>query len=345
MSRTKMQAVWLRHAMLWSVLGLFTFAAPLAFAGTLDDIKKRGEMRCGIAQQLPGFSYVDEKGTQSGFDVDFCRALAAGLGAKVSFVPLSAKERFSSLQSGAIDVLFRNTTWTMSRDVKLGFDFQGVNYYDGQGFMVRKSLGVKSSKELNGASVCVNTGTTTELNLADYFRSNGMKYKAVLYEKAEDTRLAYEEGRCDVHTTDGSGLAAQRSAMKDPSAHMILPEIISKEPLGPLTRHGDNEWGDVVRWLLNVLIAAEEKGITAANVRSMARSSKDPEVQRMLGTTGSLGTDLGLSKSWAVRAISARGNYGEIFERNVGKNTPLALDRGLNAQWTDGGLLYAPPVR
>jgi len=313
-------------------------------AGTLEDVKSRGELKCGIAQQLPGFAYANEKGEFSGFDVDFCRGLAAAVGVKVKFVALSAKERFPALQSGEVDVLYRNTTWTFSRDVNLGFDFVGVNYYDGQGFMVRKKTKIKTAKKLKGATVCVNTGTTTELNLADYFRANNMKYKAVLFEKAEEVRKAYEAGRCDVHTTDASGLAAQRSAMADPKSHVILPEIISKEPLGPAVRHGDNKWGDVVRWVLNAHIVAEEKGITMKNVGKMA-SSQDPEVQRMLGATGSLGADLGLSADFAANAIKAVGNYGEIFERNVGAKTPLALSRGQNALWSNGGLLYAPPFR
>ena len=316
-----------------------------ALADTLSDMRSRGFLKCGIAQNLAGFAFADAQGRFQGFDVDFCRALAAAVGVDVRFFPTSAKERFPALQSGEVDVLFRNTTWTMSRDTKLGFEFAGVNYYDGQGFMVRKNSGIKSAKELDGATVCVNTGTTTELNLADYFRANGMSYKPVLYEKADEVRNAYEAGRCDVHTTDASGLAAQRSAMKNPAAHMILPEIISKEPLGPAVRHGDNRWGDVVRWVLNAIIVAEEKGITQANVERVAGTTKDPETQRLLGVTGSMGPDTGLDKSWASRAIKARGNYGEIFERNIGKNTPLGLARGLNQLWSKGGILYAPPVR
>lgn len=335
-------------AKLIAVLTILAFAAVFStqlWGATLDDVKRSGTLKCGVSGTLPGFASLNSRGQMVGFDVDFCKATAAALGVKVKVVALTAKERFPALQSGEVDLLYRNTTWTMSRDVKLGFDFHGVNYYDGQGFMVRKSLGVKSAKELDGAAVCVDTGTTTELNLADYFRSNGMKYKPVVFEGADKTRAAYESGRCDVHTTDASGLAGQRSALKNPNDHMILPEIISKEPLGPVTRHGDNQWGDVVRWVLNAIVIAEEKGLTQGNVRSMARSSKDPEVQRMLGQTGSFGPDLGISKDWAVRAIAAVGNYGEIFERHVGVNTPLRLDRGQNALWNKGGLLYAPPVR
>ena len=313
--------------------------------GLLETIVSRGELKCGVSGTLPGFASLNSSGEMVGFDVDFCKATAAAIGVGLSIEALTAKERFTALQSGRVDVLYRNTTWTMSRDVKLGLDFHGVNYYDGQGFMVRKDGKIKNAKDMDGATVCVDTGTTTELNLADYFRSNGMKYKPVVFEGADKVRAAYEAGRCDVHTTDASGLAGQRSALKNPNDHIILPEIISKEPLGPVTVHGDNKWGDVVRWVLNVLVVAEEKGITQSNVEEMAGSSKDPEVQRMLGKTGTFGADLGLSKDWAVKAISSGGNYGEIFERNIGKSTPLKLDRGLNQLWSKGGLLYAPPIR
>ena len=319
--------------------------AGMVSAATLDDIKARGELKCGVAQQLSGFAYADSQGNFQGFDVDFCRATAAAIGVKVKFFPLSAKERFPALQSGEVDVLWRNTTWTFSRDVNLGFDFAGVNYYDGQGFMVRKSLGVKSAKELDGATVCMNAGTTTELNLASYFRANNMTFEPVLYEKSEEVRLGYEAGRCDIYTTDASGMAAQRSAMKNPGEHIILPEIISKEPLGPLTRHGDNQWNDAVRWVLNALVIAEEVGVTKSNAQRMADSSTDPTIRGLLGKSGSFGQDLGLNNDWALNAIKAVGNYGEVFERNIGKNTPLGLERGLNALWTDGGLQYAPPIR
>ncbi len=321
------------------------FFATTAGAGTLDDIKRRGHLKCGVGVQSAAFAFADNQGNYRGFDVSFCRATAAGIGVDVKFTQLSAKERFPALQSGEVDVLYRTTTWTMGRDVKLGFDFQGVNYYDGQGFMVRKSLGVKSAKELEGAAVCVATGTTTELNLADYFRSNGMKYKAVVFEKGQDTRNAYDAGRCDVYTTDRSSLASGRAALKNPAEHLILPEVISKEPLGPTTRHGDNRWGDVVRWILNALIIAEEKGITQANIDRVRRDSKDPEIGRMLGLTGSFGQDLGLGKDWAYKAIKAEGNYGEIFEKTLGPNTPIGLDRGLNQLWSKGGILYSPPIR
>jgi general L-amino acid transport system substrate-binding protein len=300
-------------------------------------------LRCGVAGNLPGFSFVDGAGDMRGIDADICRAIAASLGVKVTFKSLNAKTRFPALQSGEVDVLVRNTTQTLSRDVSLGFDFVGINYYDGQGFMVKKALGVKSAKELAGASVCVQTGTTTELNLNDYFARNNLKFKAVVFETLEDAVKAYESGRCDAYTTDASGLAATRSALKNPTEHVILPELISKEPLGPLVRHGDNEWADLVRWVFNALVTAEEKGITKANVKEMKKKSADPEVKRLLGESGSIGESLGLDNDWAVRAIAEVGNYGEIFDRNLGPQTPLAIERGLNALWNQGGLLYSPP--
>ncbi len=328
-----------------SFIAIALFLAQGASAGTLDDVKSRGYLKCGVGQQSPAFAFADEQGNYRGFDVEFCRATAAAIGVDVKFRQTTAKERFPALQSGEVDLLYRTTTWTMSRDVKLGFSFVGVNYYDGQGFMVRKSLGVKSAKELDGASVCVTTGTTTELNLSDYFRANGMKFKAVVFESAPELVKAYDKGRCDVYTTDRSSLASYRPTFNNPAEHMLLPEVISKEPLGPTVRHGDNNWGDVVRWILNALIIAEEKGITKSNVKRMARSSKDPEVKRMLGATGSFGTDLGLKADWAVKAIAAGGNYGEIFENTLGPNTPIGLDRGINSLWNKGGILYAPPLR
>ena len=312
---------------------------------TLADVKARGALKCGVGQQSPAFAFADEQGHFRGFDVDFCKATAAAIGVEVKFVPTSAKERFPALQSGEVDLLYRTTTWTMSRDTKLGFDFSGVNYYDGQGFMVRKSLGVKSGKDLDGATVCVATGTTTELNLADYFRTHGMKYKAVVIEKAPEVAAAYDSGRCDVYTTDRSSLASRRPTLKNPADNVILPDVISKEPLGPAVRHGDNNWGDIVRWVLNALIIAEEKGVTQANVEDMAKNSKDPEVLDMLGTTGSFGPDMGVSKDWALKAIKAVGNYGEIFDRDLGPKTPIGLDRGVNQLWSKGGILYSPPIR
>jgi len=331
----------------WAGLGLLAMLMLLAgqaMAGTLDDVKKKGWLQCGVSPNLAGFSAADASGERRGFDVDFCRGLAAAIGVDLKFTPLTAKDRFPALQSGEIDVLYRNTTITMNRDTKLGFDFAAINYIDGQGFMVRKAKNIKSAKQLNGATVCVQTGTTTEKNLSDYFRSNRMTFKALVFDTADDTRDAYAAGRCDAFTTDASGLAAQRPVLKNPEEHVILPDIISKEPLGPMTRHGDNQWTDIVRWVFNAQVIAEEKGITQANVESM-KSSDDPEIKRMLGVTDTFGPDTGLPQDWAVKAIKAVGNYGEIFERHLGLKTPLKLERGLNALWTNGGLLYVPPVR
>jgi general L-amino acid transport system substrate-binding protein len=264
----------------------------------------------------------------------------------VEFVPTTGQTRFTALASGEVDMLARNTTWTFSRDVDLKFEFVGVNYYDGQGFMVPASLGVSSALELDGATVCIQTGTTTELNLADFFASNNMSYEPVPIETNAEAQQQYLANACDVYTTDASGLAATRATFEDPSAHVVLPEIVSKEPLGPLVRHGDHEWGDIVRWSLNALIAAEEMGITSANVAELAAApGNNPEINRILGTEGELGAMLGLEANWAVNVISAGGNYGEIFDRNIGESTPIGLARGLNAQWTDGGLLYSPPFR
>ena len=324
------------------------FLAGTANAGTLDDVKKRGHLQCGINTGLAGFAYTDDKGNWRGFDVAYCRALAAavlGNPDKVKYVNLTGKTRFPALASGEIDVLSRNTTWTFSRDVDLGFTFLGVSYYDGQGFIGRRSLGIKSAKELNGASICIQTGTTTELNLADFFRSNKMKYEPVPIETNSEARKGYLSERCDVYTTDASGLAATKSTFKDASKHMVFPEIISKEPLGPVVRQGDDQWADIGRWVLNALIVAEELGVTKANVAAKVKGSKNPEVRRMLGTEGSMGKMLGLDASWAVRAIASEGNYAEIFEKYVGSKTPLGLSRGLNALYKDGGILYAPPIR
>ncbi len=324
-------------------------SAGSANAGpTLDAVKAKGFVQCGVNAGLPGFSNPDEKGNWVGLDVDVCRAVAAavfGDASKVKFTPLSAKERFTALQSGEIDVLSRNTTWTFVRDNALGLDFAGVVYYDGQGFMVRKNLGVKSARELNGASVCVITGTTTELNLGDYFRTNDMKYRPVVYEKGDETVAAYDAGRCDVFTTDRSQLAGQRIKLKKPEDHVVLPETISKEPLGPVVRHGDNQWGDIVRWSLNAMIVAEEKGITSKNVDGTKAKSKDPEIKRLLGVEADLGKKLGLSNDWAYNIIKKVGNYGEVYNRNVGPDTPLKLERGINQLWSKGGILYAPPMR
>lgn len=330
-----------------SLVGLLVLAlASFASAGTLQDVQKDGFLKCGTHIENPGFSALDSNGKRVGFDVDFMRAVAAAVNVpEIKFVPLTSKERLPALQSGEIDLLVRTTTDTMSRDVKLGLDFVTTILYDGQGMMVRKSLGIKDAKQLDGASICLQTGSTTELNIADYFRKNNIKYTPVVFDKQADVRKAYDAGRCDVHTTDVSGLAAQRSLMEDPSEHVILPQVISKEPLGPYVRQGDDQWEDVVRWTIYLTIAAEEKGITQANVEDMYANSDDPEIQRMLGKTGSLWTDLGLDQGAPVRVIKAVGNYGEIFDRNLGPKTPLRMERGLNAQWTDGGLLYAPPFR
>ena len=324
-------------------------AAGVAAAGTLDDVKARGKLNCGVTTGLVGFAAPDANGEWNGFDVAVCRAVAAavlGDAKAVEFVPTTGKTRFTALASGEIDMLARNTTWTFSRDVDLKFEFVGVNYYDGQGFMVPKSLGVSSAKELDGATVCIQTGTTTELNLADFFRTNGISYEPVPIETNAEGNQQYLAGACDTYTTDASGLAASRATYENPGDHIILPEIISKEPLAPLVRHGDNEWGDVVRWTVNALIAAEELGVTSANVAELSAAPGDkPEVNRLLGTEDTLGEMLGLDADWAARAIAAVGNYGEIFEGNIGESTPIGLARGLNAQWTDGGLLYSPPFR
>ena len=318
-----------------------------AMAGTLEDVKKKGWVQCGVTQGLPGFSNPDQAGNWTGLDVDMCKAIAAavfGDASKVKFTPTSAKERFTALQSGEIDVLTRNTTWTLVRDTALGLNFAGVNYYDGQGFMVPKALGIKSAMELGGASVCVNIGTTTELNMADFFRANNLDYKPVVFEKADEVVAAYDTGRCDVYTTDQSGLASQRIKLKDPDAHMILPEIISKEPLGPVVRHGDDQWFDVVKWSLYAMIEAEENGVTSMNVDEK-KGSTNPVVKRLLGIEGDLGKNLGLDTQWAVNIIKQVGNYGESFEKHVGPNTTLQLPRGLNALWTKGGLMYPMPIR
>jgi len=319
-----------------------------ASAGTLDDVKSKGFIQCGVSQGLIGFSNPDDKNNWTGLDVDFCRAVAGavfGDGQKVKFTPLSAKERFTALQSGEIDILSRNTTWTMGRDTSLGLVFAGVTYYDGQGFMVKKSLGIDSSLKLDGASVCTQTGTTTELNLADYFRANNMKYEVVAFEKGDEVVAAYDSGRCDVFTTDQSGLYAERLKLKNPDENVVLPEIISKEPLGPVVRQGDDAWFNVVKWTYFALVNAEEMGVTAANTGDMMSNSTDPGVRRLLGVEGDFGKNIGLENNWAANAIKAVGNYGEMFDRNVGPNTNLKIERGVNALWNKGGIQYAPPVR
>jgi general L-amino acid transport system substrate-binding protein len=327
--------------------GLLAMAGA-AQAATLDDVKARGALNCGVSQGLPGFSSPNDKNEWSGLDVDFCRAIAAAIfndPSKVKYSPLSAKDRFTALTSGAIDLLSRNTTWTMSRDTTLGFNFAGVIYYDGQGFMIRKSAGVKSTTELDGASICVQTGTSNELNVGDYFRSKNMKYKEVIaFATLDEAIKAYESGRCDAFTSDRSQLAAVRLKLTNPADHLVLPETISKEPLGPLVRHGDDQWFDLVKWTYFALLNAEELGITSKNVDQMVNST-NPEIKRLLGTDGKYGEGVGLTADWAVRIIKAVGNYGEIYDRNVGPSTPLGIERGINKLWTEGGLQYGMPVR
>lgn len=338
----------MKTPILLGTLAVAGLAAGLASAQTLDEVRERGNLNCGVTTGLTGFAAPDSEGEWQGFDVAVCRAVAtAVLGdpGAVEFIPTTGQTRFTALASGEVDMLARNTTWTFSRDVDLAFEFVGVNYYDGQGFMVPRDLGVASASELDGATVCIQTGTTTELNLADFFASNNMSYEPVPIETNAEARQQYLAGACDVYTTDASGLAASRATFEDPSAHVVLPEIVSKEPLGPLVRHGDNEWGDIVRWTLNALISAEELGISSANVAELSGGTNNPEINRILGTEGTLGDMLGLEADWAANVIAAVGNYGEVFESNIGENTPIGLARGLNAQWTDGGLLYSPPFR
>jgi general L-amino acid transport system substrate-binding protein len=331
-----------------AALGLM---ASIASAATLDDVKAKGFVQCGVNTALAGFSAPDDKGNWTGLDVDFCRAVAAAIfgdGNKVKFTPLSAKDRFTALQSGEVDLLSRNTTWTIQRDTALGLNFAGVTYYDGQGFMVnaKKLPGVNSALQLSGASVCVQSGTTTELNLADYFKANNLEYNPVVFEKVEEANAAYDSGRCDAYTTDQSGLYAIRLTLAAPDDHVVLPEIISKEPLGPSVRQGDDQWFDIVKWTYFALLTTEELGITQANVEEM-KNSASPEIKRVLGVEAEtkIGTDLGLDNDWVVKIVKATGNYGEIFERNVGAGSPLKIARGLNGLWTKGGLQYAMPIR
>jgi len=330
-------------------LGVVTLlAAGNVAANTLADVINKGFVQCGVSQGLPGFSSPDEKGNWQGIDVDVCRAVSAavfGSADRVKYTPLSAKERFTALQSGEIDLLVRNTTETFTRDNILGVDFVGINYYDGQGFMVPRDLGVKSTLDLAGAAVCTNMGTTTELNVADYFRANNMPYKIVAFEKMDEVIAAYDAGRCDVFTTDRSALAAQRVKLSNPASHMILPEIISKEPLGPVVREGDNEWGDIVRWSLNAMKNAEELGVTSANVDAMRRESGSPTINRLLGTEGDMGKKMGIPNSWGFNIIREVGNYGESYARNLGPTTPINLPRGINNLWNNGGIQYAAPIR
>jgi general L-amino acid transport system substrate-binding protein len=331
-----------------AVVGVFlAFVAAPADAQTLAAVKQRGHLICGAHIGAPGFSQPDSKGEYSGFDSDHCRALAAAIfgdGNAIRFRPLTSQQRLTALQSGEIDVLIRTTTWTMGRDAASGLNVTNTTFYDGQGFLVRKKLGLKSAKELSGASICVTTGTTNELNLVDWARTNGITVQAVVIEQNDQTQKAYESGRCDAYTTDASQLAGIRTGLAKPEEHVVLPDVISKEPLGPFVRHGDDQWFDIVRWTMFALVEAEELGVTAKNVDEMLKSP-NPAVQRLLGVTGGFGKMIGLDDRWAYNAIKAMGNYGEIFERHLGKNSPLQLERGVNALWTKGGLMYAPPVR
>jgi len=340
------------------------YAAGAASATTLDDVKKKGFVQCGVNTGLLGFGSTNDAGDWTGFDVDYCRAVAAAIfndKTKVKFTPLSAKERFTALQSGEVDMLARNSTWTMSRDTSLGLKFAGVNYYDGQGFMVKKSQGVNSALELSNASVCVQTGTTTELNLADYFNLHKMTYNLVAFENENEVESAYSSGRCDALTTDASGLYSIRLTLQNPDDHIVLPEIISKEPLGPVVRQGDDQWFNIVKWTHFALLDAEEAGATQANVDQMKKQAAEdktkgaadpnykpqipPDVSRLLGVDGTFGEGIGLSNDWAYNVIKQMGNYGEIFDRNIGAGSKLQIARGLNALWSKGGIQYAPPIR
>jgi general L-amino acid transport system substrate-binding protein len=336
-----------RLTLVFAVAVAAALSGESALAQTLKTVQDRGMLSCGVSQGLPGFSSPDDKGNWTGLDVDICRALAAAIfddPTKVKFVPLSAKDRFIALQSGEIDVLSRNTTWTLYRDTSFGANFTGVTYYDGQGFLVKKSLKVNSALELNSASVCVQTGTTTEQNLADYFKSNNMKYEVIAFGSNDEAVKAYEAGRCDVFTTDVSGLYADRLKLANPADHAVLPEVISKEPLGPMVRHGDDQWFDLVKWTLFAMVDAEELGITQKNADDMAKSDK-PELKRIFGTDGNFGESLGVTKDWVSRIVKAVGNYGESFDRNVGAGSKLGIARGLNQLWNKGGIQYAPPIR
>jgi general L-amino acid transport system substrate-binding protein len=337
-------------------LGALIFIALLAIsiastdrsdAQTLKTVRERGTLNCGVSQGLMGFSSTDDNGTWIGFDVDFCRAVAAAIfddPAKVTFVPLDAGSRFTALQSNKIDVLSRNSTWTMSREGSLGLMFAGIAYYDGQGFLMRRDAGIDTALQLSGKTVCTQTGTTTELNLSDYFRSHDMDLKVLALGTAEDTLKAYDDRKCEVLTSDVSQLYAERLKLAAPDGHIILPEVISKEPLGPAVRQGDDPWLNLIKWTLYSLINAEELGIKSKTVDDAVRSS-NPNIRRLLGADGGFGEQLGLTSDWAVRAVRAVGNYGEIYERNVGTQSRLSIPRGLNALWTSGGIQYAPPIR
>lgn len=328
-----------------AALGVSSFAQAGA---TLDAIQKKGFIQCGVSDGLPGFSVPDATGKITGIDADVCRAVAAavfGDATKVKFSQLNAKERFTALQSGEIDILSRNTTWTSSRDSGMGLVFAGVTYYDGIGFLVNNKLGVKSAKELDGATICIQAGTTTELNVSDYFRSNGLKYTPITFDTSDESAKSLEGGRCDVLTSDQSQLYAQRSKLAAPNDYVVLPEVISKEPLGPVVRKGDEEWFSIVKWTLFAMLNAEEAGVTSKNVMEQAKATKNPDVARMLGADGAYGADLKLPKDWVVKIVSQVGNYGEMFDRNLGESTPLKIKRGQNALWNKGGIQYAPPIR
>ena len=329
------------------LLALLVAASPPVHAQTLKAVKERGTLNCGVGQGLLGFSSQDDKSNWTGFDVDICRAVAAAVlddPAKVTFTPLDASARFAALQSNKIDVLSRNSTWTMSREISLGLMFAGVAYYDGQGFLLRREAGIDTALQLGGKTVCTQTGTTTELNLSDYFRAKDMPLKVLAFGSAEESRKAYDERKCDVLTSDVSQLYAERLKLAAPDSHIILPEVISKEPLGPVVRQGDDQWFNLVKWTLFALINAEELGVKSATI-DQALASANPDIRRLVGSDGEFGRQLGLDKDWAVRIVRAVGNYGEIFERNVGTQSRLSIPRGLNALWTHGGIQYAPPVR
>jgi general L-amino acid transport system substrate-binding protein len=327
-----------------AALGL---TATAAFADTLADVKAKGYLQCGVTGGVAGFSEPDANNNWAGLEVDFCRAMAAAIfndPNAVRYTPLTSQERFTALSAGEIDVLSRTTTWTMSRDTQLGIKFIGTMFYDGQGFMVREADGIASAKDLSGAAICIESGTTTELNAADYFAANGMEFNTVVFVDQDEVFKAYEDGRCDVYTTDSSALASERSKAANPDEHVILPEIISKEPLGPVVRQGDDLWFNIARWSYYALLEAEELGVTQANVDEML-GSDNPAIKRLLGVEGDFGTPVGLTKDWAYQVVKHIGNYGESYERHVGPNTPIGLARGLNALWRDGGIQYAPPIR
>lgn len=330
-----------------AVSAAISLVAVAAHAATLEDVKAKGYVQCGVTGGVPGFSAPDANNNWTGLEVDFCRAVAAAIfddADKVRYTPLTSQERFAALSAGEIDILSRTTTWTMSRDTDLGITFVGTMYYDGQGFMVREADGIASATDLSGAAICIESGTTTELNAADYFEANGMDYSPVVFTDQDEVVKAFEDGRCDVYTTDSSALAAERSKFAVPDDYVILPEIISKEPLGPVVRQGDPVWFSIARWTYFALLEAEEQGVTQANVDEML-GSDNPSVKRLLGVEGDFGTPLGLTADWAYRIIKHIGNYGESYDRHVGPNTEIGLARGLNALWTDGGLQYAMPIR